>query len=284
MACAHTFFDQLVFSGGGIRCLWQGGFMEVLRREIPIAPARIAGVSGGALTCCGFVTGRGTRIRDIMADVMSRQDNNVSLDDPVNGEPGNTPHQRTYREMVEQAIGDDEARDLIASGPGLEILIGRPPSGDWPSLSGAAMTALYQADTMLRSSPHLKWPEAAGMTGEMIDGNQAARDCRIVDLVCAAATIPPAFDPPLWDDRPAVDAGMVDQAPMPSPNAGRTLILLTKQFRAVPDHPDRMYVSPSKDVPASKIDFTDPDKLRATWQQGEDDARRFLADGRITPN
>jgi hypothetical protein len=31
-------------------------------------------------------------------------------------------------------------------------------------------------------------------------------------------------------------------------------------------------------VPADKIDFTDPDKIRATWEKGEEDARRFLAE------
>ncbi len=34
-----TRFDQLVFSGGGTRCFWQGGFLHVLRQEIPIHPA-----------------------------------------------------------------------------------------------------------------------------------------------------------------------------------------------------------------------------------------------------
>ena len=281
MGDSETFFEQIVFSGGGIRCLWQGGFMEVLRQEIPIVPQRISGVSGGALTACGFITRRGTQIRDIMAEVMAKQDSNVTTDDPVNDIPGRSPHQRLYREMVTRGIGDDEARDLIGTGPQTEILIARPPSEGWPRLSGTAMTLLYTADTKVRSSPHLEWPEAVGMKGELIDANAAARDDRIVDLVCAAATIPPAFDPPLWGGKPAVDAGMVDQAPLPTGNAGRTLILLTKQFSAIPETSDRVYVTPSEEVPASKIDFTDPDDVHATWNQGEKDARRFLADGRM---
>ncbi len=276
-----TFFDQLVFSGGGTRCLWQGGFIDVLRNEIPLEPARISGLSGGAFSACGFVTHRGRMVRDRMIEEFGKQDWNVSLHDPMNGEHGHTPHQRMYRTVVEAMLGDREARDLIGEGPSLQILIARPPSHAWAKLTGAAMTLVYEADTLIRSNPHLTWPEAAGMVGELIDGNRAAREGRIVDLVCAAATIPPAFEPPIWDGKPAVDAGMINQAPMPDPDEGRSLILLTKRFKDIPDHPDRVYVTPSEAVVADKIDFTDPDKLRETWKQGEEDARAFLASGRM---
>jgi predicted acylesterase/phospholipase RssA len=117
-----------------------------------------------------------------------------------------------------------------------------------------------------------------GLCEERVDANQAARDHHLTDLICAAATIPPAFDPPDWEGEPAIDAGMADQAPMPVPDEGTSLILLTKRFRNHPDIPGRTYVQPSEEVPADKIDFTDPDKVRDTWALGEKDARRFLAD------
>ncbi|WOI56368.1 patatin-like phospholipase family protein [Palleronia sp. LCG004] len=282
MVGKQTFFDQVVFSGGGTRCFWQAGFIHVLRQEIPVHPERLTGVSGGACSACGFVTHRGERVRDAMIEAFSRQDWNISLDDPASGDHGHTPHQRVYREVIESCFGDREAASLIDEGPQVQILIARPPSHSWAKLSGAAMTLVYEADTMLRSNPHLTWPEAAGMVGELIDANQAARDGRITDLICAAATIPPVFEPPLWGGAPAVDAGMIDQAPLPVPDQGRTLVLLTKIFRDVPEHPDRLYVMPSESVVADKIDFTDPDKLRQTWQQGEEDAHAFLKSGGLT--
>ena len=261
--------------------MWQGGFMHVLRAERPIDPARIAGVSGGALSCCGFVTHRGTQVRDTMMDRFSKHDRNLPLDEPFDGEKGNSPHQLIYEDVVRTVIGDDDARRAVADGPSVQILIGRPPSLDWAKLSGSAVTLAYEADTLVRSTPHLRWPQAAGLTGEMVDANRAARDGKLVDLVCAAATIPPAFDPPLWDGAPAVDAGMVDQAPLPDPDEGRTLILLTKRFRNLPEVEGRLYVSPSDEVPADKIDFTDPSKLMETWEMGEEDARRALREGRL---
>ncbi|QFU09801.1 Patatin-like phospholipase [Rhodobacteraceae bacterium THAF1] len=275
-----TLFDQVVFSGGGTRCMWQGGFMDVLRAEVPISPQRITGVSGGACTGCGFLTNRGPRVRDTFIEAFAAHDRNVPLHEPFDDETGNSPHQQIYRGIVEDCFGDTEAHGLIAEGPDFHILLARPPDYDWPKLSGAAMTLVYVADTNVRSTPHLKWAQKAGLTAELIDANAAARAGDLTDLVCAAATIPPAFDPPEWDGAPAVDAGMADQAPLPKDDAGRTLILLTKRFRNLPQEDRLTYVQPSEEVPADKIDFTDPDKLRETWAIGEEDARRFLKDNK----
>jgi|GEM_PF-992762 len=284
MADQATWFDQVVFSGGGTRCLWQGGFMDVLKQEIPITPERITGVSGGALTCCGFITSRGPEIRDLMMEIFAAHDRNVPLHEPFDEVDGHSPHQRMYHDVVSRAVGDPQAARQIADGVSVQILLGRPPKDGWAKLSGAMMTMIYEADTVIRSNPHLAWAEMSGMESDLVDANAASRDGKLVDLVCAAATIPPAFEPPLWDGRPAIDAGMIDQAPLPRPDRGRTLILLTKEFRDIPQHDDRIYVMPSREVAADKIDFTDPDKLALTWEQGEEDARRLLADGTLIRN
>ena len=105
---------------------------------------------------------------------------------------------------------------------------------------------------------------------------EVARAGRLTDLVCAAATIPPVFDLPRWDGRPVIDAGMSGHAPIPEPDQGPTLILLTRRYRNLPEEAGRTYVQPSEAVPADKIDFTDPAKLRRTWDQGEADARAHL--------
>ncbi|SFH13526.1 Predicted acylesterase/phospholipase RssA, contains patatin domain [Palleronia marisminoris] len=275
---SDTFFDQIVFSGGGTRCMWQGGFVDVLRQEIPLSPERVTGVSGGACSACGFVTHRGRHVRDIFIESFQKHDRNIPLHEPFDGKYGYTPHQQIYREVIKACFDDPEATDDIAKGPQLEILIGRPPDDQWAKLTGAAMTLLYEADTAVRSNPHLRWPKAAGLKGEMIDARAAARDGRIIDLICAAATIPPAFEPPLWNGEPAIDAGMVDQAPFPTGDSGRTLVLLTKAFNDIPEVDGRVYVAPSEEVPADKIDFTDPQKMRDTWALGEEDARSFLRD------
>ncbi|SDF30683.1 patatin-like phospholipase family protein [Limimaricola pyoseonensis] len=261
---------QLVFSGGGLRCFWQGGFMEVLGRHAKIAPERITGVSGGALSAACHVAGRERKLLDAMCEAFEEQHSN--LWDP-DGE-GISPHQRIYCKVVDKVL-DAEAARIVADGPPLQILIAHPPAPDWPKGSGVAATLAYEAELHLVGSPHFSWAERFGLEHSLVDARAAAREGRLVDLVCAAAVIPPIFEPPDWDGRPVVDGGMADQAPMPEPDEGETLVLLTRRYKRLPEVEGRRYVMPSDETPADKIDFTDPEKLRRTWDQGTRDGAAF---------
>ncbi|MGR3465765.1 patatin-like phospholipase family protein [Limimaricola sp.] len=264
---------QLVFSGGGLRCFWQGGFMEVLGQHAAIAPERIAGVSGGALSAACHVAGRERKLLDAMCAAFEDQSSN--LFDREAG--GISPHQRIYCEVVSETL-DAAAADKVAQGPQLQILIAHPPAGGLPKISGIAATVAYEAELHLVNAPHFSWAAKLGLDCQLVDARAAAQAGRLVDLVCAAAVIPPVFEPPDWDGRPVVDGGMADQAPMPEPDEGETLVLLTRRYRKLPQVPGRRYVMPSDETPADKIDFTDPDKLRRTWEQGAQDAKAFCSE------
>ncbi|QFT61748.1 patatin-like phospholipase family protein [Roseivivax sp. THAF30] len=279
---AHAFKPptQLVFSGGGLRCFWQGGFLEVVCKEHEIAPKRVTGVSGGALSAVGFLSGREHDLYDEMCAAFEEQHRNHNADSLFDEKEGGlTPHQEIYCEVVENAI-DAEAERRIADGPQLQILIAHPPASKAPATTGAAMAMAYQTELYIKSSPHFGWAEKMGLTYSLVDANKAAREGKLVHLVCAAATIPPVFKPPQWDDKPVIDGGMADQAPMPDPDEGDTTILLTRRYRNLRNEDRLTYIAPSEATPADKIDFTDPQKLRLTWEQGEADARRWL-DGKL---
>ncbi|MDF0601025.1 patatin-like phospholipase family protein [Psychromarinibacter sp. C21-152] len=265
--------DQLVFSGGGLRCFWQGGFISVVARHMEIAPKRLTGVSGGALAGAAFLSGRSRRLLDTMCAVFERQDSNLDLFHE--GDDGITPHQSLYREVVESVL-DAEAARRVAQGAQYQIQIAHPPDHGSPTLSGTAMAMAYEAELKIVNSPHFDWAEKMGLTRTLVNANQAAREGKLCDLVCAAAVIPPVFEPPKWDGRPVIDGGMADQAPMPEPDRGDTLVLLTRRYRNLPDVAGRRYVMPADETEADKIDFTDPAKLRDTWAQGERDARQWL--------
>lgn len=269
-------YRQLVFSGGGTRCFWHGGFLSVAREWLVPHPERIACVSGGTLSAASFVTGRGRRLLDVMAETFERQDSNVDWHTIEEG-TGLTPHQSLYREVVTEVLGDREAQEAVAGGPPLQVILAHPAGADGLARATGGLAALaYEAELHIVSRPDLDWAEAAGLSTSRVDAREAARQGRLIDLVCAAATIPPLFDPPLWDGRPVVDAGMASQAPHPVPDDGATLVLATRRYRHWPED-GRTYVAPSEAVPADKIDFTDPVKIRETWERGEEDARRFLA-------
>lgn len=273
-AASHSQFDQLVFAGGGTRCFWQGGFLNVLRDPIALSPLRVAGVSGGALSGAAFIAQKGHRLLYLMQEAFSEQDSNLDLH-AVDERDGLTPHQRIYREVVNGFL-DREAQEAIADGPCFQVLLAHPRNDRASRMNGLLPGLAYQAELHLVSRPHFRWAEAMGVGSTLVDARQAARDGRIVELICAAATIPPLFDPPKWDGRPVIDAGMIDQAPMPEPDEGRTLILLTRNYRHIPDTEGRRYVWPDDDTAADKIDFTDPQKIARAWEQGEAKARRLL--------
>lgn len=266
-------FEQLVLSGGGCRCFWQGGFLHVVQDALPLRPVRVTGVSGGALTLAGFLAGRGERVLAEMKDAFRKTSSNISWHQP--GEGGLTPHQRVYGEVVTRAL-DGDAMARVAAGPQAQILLGHPPSHRWARLTGSLATLAYEAELHLVGSPHFNWAERIGVTSSLVDANAAARDGRLADLVRFAATIPPVFAPPRWNGRAVIDGGMADQAPMPEPDEGRTLVLLTRKYKRLPEVAERLYVAPEEEVPADKIDFTDPAKIQATWDAGLAAGEAFL--------
>ena len=271
----HLRFQQLTFSGGGTRCFWHGGFLSVVGPAIHLRPERLAAVSGGALSATAFLSGREEKLLRVMGDALAARESNVSSWDEI-AKDGLTPHQRMYREIVEEVL-DDEAVRAIADGPSLQVLLAHPPLDTAPKLSTLPMMVAYQADLALRSTPHVLSADAIGANEVLIDANAAAREGRLVDLVCNAAVIPPVFNVQRWNGRPVIDGGMASKAPMPEPDRGRTLVLLTRRFRNLPEGASHLYVQPSESVPADKIDFTSREKIERTWRAGIADAHAFLA-------
>ncbi|TFY98822.1 patatin-like phospholipase family protein [Ramlibacter rhizophilus] len=268
-------YEQLSFSGGGLRCFWQGGALDSLQEVFTMAPARIAAASGGALAAACFISGRGGKLIDAFCDRLRRHDRNVAPDAVLDGRKL-TPHERIYREVVADVL-DRQACEAVAEGPQFEVLLAEPPR--WlPAAAAATLTmVLYEADKHIRSTPHGRWARAAGARELRVDGRQAAREGSLVELICKAATIPPIFDMRERRGRPVIDAGTIDNAPMPRGSSGSTLVLLTRSYRKLPEVEGRTYLFPSHATEADKIDFTDADALHAAYSQGRKDIEQLLA-------
>ncbi|WP_308917500.1 patatin-like phospholipase family protein [Jannaschia sp. LMIT008] len=273
-------FDQIVFSGGGLRCFWHGGWMSAVESAARFDPRRVTGVSGGALSAAAWLADREAWLFERFGRALHRNDANVTWDD-ADDDHGRTPHQRVYKAIVDDVI-DGPAQDRIADGPAFQISVATPTDAPAPdALQAGAAGLIYQAEQVVAPTPHPRLSAAAGMTRRLIDARRAARDGTLPDLIRMAATVPPAFRPDTWDDEPIYDGGMVDKAPRPEPDRGRTLVLLTKRFRTLPDDEGGRidYVQPSDDVlSGGKLDFTDPTLLREAWDQGRRDGEAWLED------
>ncbi|MFQ6551295.1 patatin-like phospholipase family protein [Aestuariibius insulae] len=268
-------YEQLVFSGGGIRCFWHGGWIETVTAGRALKPARVIGVSGGALSGAAWLAGRERTLLDVMSEAFSRETSNVTWHD-LEGENGLTPHQRVYRSVVEEVL-DQAAQARIAEGPAFQVFLGRPPEGALSDLAALLGGSAYELEKRLFARGTSDWSVKFGLTGERIDARAAAKEGRLVDLVAAAATIPPVFSIPDWEGAPVIDGGMVDQTPFPDPDEGRTLVLSTRSYSDLPHASERDFVEPSEPVLDQKIDFTDPAKLEEAWRLGQEDGATWLA-------
>ncbi|EDL49022.1 Patatin-like phospholipase family protein [Erythrobacter sp. SD-21] len=232
---------------------------------------RVSGVSGGALSAAAWLGNREQDLLMLMTEAFRINDANFDR-----GSSNFTPHQEIYRAVVDTTL-DKEAIERICDGPEYQVHLSCPPKPLPARLAASFYGVAYKVDQFVRGTPHLVIPKKAGLGGLCVDARLAAREGKLVDLVCAAATIPPLFDVPCWDGDRVLDGGMLDKAPMPQPDRGRTLVLLSSRYANLPQTCRRTYVQPSEEVAADKIDFSDATKVERTWAQGEKDGRHWLA-------
>ena len=229
-------FEQLVFSGGGTRCFWHGGFLKVACNPLRLDPVRVTGASGGALSAACFIGRREDKLLKVMGAAFEDLDANVSQSLKELQEDGLTPHQRIYREVVSEVL-DRDAIEAIAEGPSFQVLIAHPPTETLPKWSTFPLMTAYLLDLAIRSTPHVEYPEKLGADKTLVDARQAARDGRLIDLICCAAVIPPVFNVEGWNGRKVIDGGMTSKAPMPKPDIGRTLIPQSAEGSTAPLRP-----------------------------------------------
>lgn len=272
-------YEQLVFSGGGLRCFWHGGWMEVVSEVTTFQPARVTGSSGGALSAAAFLAGRETHLLERFTRALRSNDTNFTLEDMRSDDDGRSVHQRIYDAIVTDVI-DEAAQDRIADGAAFQISVSTPGDTSGAALRALLGGAIYQLEQIVAPTPRPRLSSIAGVEQRLIDAREAARKGLLPDLIRMAATVPPAFRADTWDGEPIFDGGMVDKAPLPEPDEGRTLVLLTKRFHALPSDQDDdriTYIQPSETVlSGSKLDFTDPTLLEEAWAQGRKDGRDWL--------
>lgn len=266
-------FDQLVLSGGGTRCFWQGGFLYSIRDEINLEPKRISAVSGGAMIACAFVARHGPDVLRL-TKIRFRHTKNFHFNAKHFGQ---FPHEESYRQVID-SVFDAEATALIANGPPIEVVLTTLP----PYLANGFATGLslitYLIERAAKDATDKTWTRNLGMEELRVDASEAARvdQDRLRDLIVTAARIPPFFAPDRWDNCPVIDGGSISDAPMPSEETGNTLCLLASYFSHLPHKEGRVFIMPSRTIPTGKIDLTESKEIQEAWDLGAEDGQVFL--------
>ena len=273
-------FDAVVFAGGGNRCYWQGGFYETVAPRLRLMPRLVVGASAGAFAATYSLLGIGPQARGWVYDGCGPHLKNFDVAAWRRGEPL-CPVGPLYRELLARTI-DEAALARLNAIADLQVAVTRMPRGV-PALAGALLgIGAYQLEKHLLHPVHPRFGRALGFRAAFVSARALSGARQMHDLLIASSGVPPFMPVTLVNGEPAFDGGLVDNVPV-EPLApieaagGRTLVLLTRLYKDLPDIAGRTYVQPSQKINLSQFDITDPDGIRAAYELGVRDGNAFAA-------
>jgi len=272
-------FDAVCFAGGGNRCYWQGGFWEAAREALALEPRLVTGVNNGAWAACYSLAGIGPSVR---RDVISACESATRNVDWKGWRAGGAlfPVGPLYRQLLENHLTEAVLADLRAK-TDLQILIARPPGHLPQGLAVALGIGLYQIEKKVIAPVHPKGGKWLGFTPEFVRLRQTVDRAAWVDAMLASASVPPMVPVGIIAGAPAMDGGMVDNVPVQPLEAieaqgGRTLVMLTRRYRKLPQIRGRTYIQPSVTPPVSQFELTNPGGIRTAYETGLKDGAAFV--------
>lgn len=269
-------FENIVFAGGGNRCFWQAGFWLTIRDHLDSEPNHIASVSAGSAISCALFSDRFEAVYENTLKVMTENKKNRYWKNLLNGEPIH-PHNKLYRHIIKKSIDQDGLKNLH-KGPKNHILVAHIPSWLGPKAATLVGLSAYQIEKKLFQPVHPKFGRKLGFKSEFIEVQSCTTLTELSDLIISSSCTPP-FTPIMYLSGKAVlDGGMIDNIPAHgvSKFPGQTLILCSRPYKSLPNISGRTYVAPSTPVAVKSWDYTNPEAVKLTFQQGKKDALLFL--------
>ena len=276
-------FDQVVFAGGGNRCWWQAGFWDVVQPELGLAPRVITAISAGAATACMLYTRDSEWVMRYYEDALRHNKKNVYWANLWRRGAAVFPHYAIYRQALLDIYGEPFAK--LARAPEIRVGVSRVPRWLGARASVAAGLVAYNIDKHVRKVLHPTLGRKLGFRPEFV----RVQDCFVVDeladLILQSSCTPP-FTPVLRrNGRPVLDGGMVDNVPVDAldDTPGQVLVMVTRRyprpqmFVVAHGAQQRLYVQPSRKVPISSWDYTQPALMRPAYDLGRADGEAFLA-------
>ena len=271
-------FDAVAFARGGNRCYWQGSFWEAASPLLRLKPHRVVGVSAGAWSACYSLLGLGRRVNEMVAEGCSLGRRNFEWR-AWRREGSPWPVAGMYRSLIETVV-DQEAFERLKAGPEILIGLARKPRRLPLSLAVPLGIATYQVEKTWRSPVHPRGGRAIGFSPEFLRVQDLASPAELSAALMASASVPPFMPVGRIGGMAALDGGLVDNVPIEPLQAaeergGRTLVILSRRYRAFPDVKGRTYVQPSEPVPIGQFDITNPAGIRKAYELGLRDGEAF---------
>jgi len=271
-------FNAVAFAGGGNRCYWQGGFWEAAAPLLGLKPDLIVGVSAGAWSACYSLLGLGRKVNEMVAEGCSLGRRNFEWR-AWRREGSPWPVSLMYRSLIESIV-DGDAFNRLKSGPDILIGLARKPRRLPLTLAIPLGIATYQIEKKWRSPVHPKGGRALGFRPEFVRVQDLTSPAELSAALMASASVPPFMPVGLVGGMAALDGGLVDNVPaeplLPvEERGGKTLVILSRLYRAFPQVKSRTYVQPSQLVPIGQFDITNPVGIRKAYEMGLRDGETF---------
>ena len=273
-------YRNAIFAGGGCRCFWQLGFWEGAKAQglhLGDQVRFIGAVSAGAAMAAAAVLDRADVFVERFAEMTTRNPSNVHWWNygAANKAPV-LPHVRMYEEAMQLLLIEQDL--TVFTKTRLAVLMARTPWWLGGQVGTALALLLAGLEELLIDSSHPRWPVRFGVRRTVGWAHQCTRVDELVDLVLASSCLPPLIPRRTPHYATMLDGGLINSVPveLAKDEPGRTLVLLSApQTRALPIHPGRTYVQPSRSIPINRFDYADPEGVRATYELGREDGERF---------
>lgn len=271
-------FDAIAFAGGGNRCYWQGGFWEAAAPLLDLRPKLVVGVSAGAWSACYSLLGLGRRVNEMVAEGCSHGRRNFEWR-AWRSEGSPWPVSRMYRTLIETII-DDDALQRLKRGPEILIGLARKPPRLPLSLAIPLGIATYQVEKKWHAPVHPRGGRAIGFRSEFLRVRDLTSRADLSQALMASASVPPFMPLGRVGGLVALDGGLVDNVPVEplrevEAQGGKTLVILSRLYRAFPQFSGRTYTQPTEPVPIAQFDITNPSGIRKAYEMGLRDGELF---------
>lgn len=262
-----------VLAGGGGRTTWGLGLLEELDL---LRPVEWAGVSAGAAMALFAASGRMDAAMRFFAEAAERNKRNVHWTAPLRRRPM-FPHNEMYRATVHHALSDG-GFEALQTAPPVRMLLAWLEAGE-PKFRRAA-SALRDYNRRKKAGA-IHGPEQAptGFGWRVFTAQDAESEQEVVDRVIDTSATWPVTPLRKEEGRTYVDGGLVENVPVRAlsaeAQAGKVIVLLSRPTPTPPATDTRLYLAPETPVPLPKWDYSSPDKLEATYEQGHAAGRRL---------
>lgn len=268
--------DTITLAGGGNRCWWQAGFLEVIAQADLLRARSFSGTSAGAAMAMALLGGT---LSDSIAGCQQGFGANRSIFGKRRG--AWFAQEEIYPAWLRTFVSAQSLATIKQSGIEIYVGVARLPRAMPSWLSTSLGVIAYIAERNQSAQLPQRWAHRIGLSIQLHPLHAISNIDEAIHLLTCAAAAPPFIRSRILNGEAAVDGGFANSAPrLPITDQARNHLVLLTRFDA--RHPvcfefeGRTYIQPSKAVPVSTWDCTYRTDITAAIDLGRRDAKALI--------